>query len=276
MKKQEQMNIPNKNKMSQRPTTYVTVQRALEILTCFLHTDEKLSTQELSDLVGFHKSAMSRLLRVMEYYGFLRRDEITKKYSLGKTISALGRVSSRSMTANLLDIAKPYIDGLRDKLDEDIPFEVISSDRIVLIYVAEGHQPLRIAFKVGDRIPPHVGAGAKAILAFSDEDIINGIIKPRTKLKRYTPKTITKRSELMVQFKTIREEGVAYDLGEFNIDSTAFAAPVFNHEGKAVAAVTIGGPTQRISALFGTSAVDLLKETVAKLSDELCSPNQRH
>ncbi|MFC1868815.1 IclR family transcriptional regulator [Thermodesulfobacteriota bacterium] len=261
--------------MSQKPTTYVTVQRALEILTCFLHTDEKLSTQELSNLIGFHKSAMSRLLRVMEYYGFLRRDEVTKKYSLGKTIFDLGRVSSRSMTANLLDIAKPYIDGLRDKLDEDIPFDVISGDRIVLIYAAEGSQPLRIAFKVGDRVPPHVGAGAKAILAFSEEDVIARIIKPRARLKRYTPNTITKRSELMDQFKRIRAEGVAYDLGEFNPDITAVAAPVFNHEDKAVAAVNLGGPTQRISALFGTSAIDQLKETAAKISNELCFPNHR-
>ena len=261
--------------MSQKPTTYVTVQRALETLTCFLHTDEKLSTQELSDLVGFHKSAMSRLLRVMEYYGFLRRDESTKKYSLGKTISALGRVSARAMSANILDIAKPYIDDLRDKLDEDIPFEVISGERIVLIYSAEGSQPLRIAFKVGESIPPHVGAGAKAILAFSEEDIIAGIIKPRAKLKRYTAHTITKRSKLWAQFKKIRDDGVAYDLGEFNLDVNAVAAPVFNHEGKAVAAVTLGGPAQRIAALFGTSAIDLLKSTATKISDELCSPNHR-
>ena len=269
------MIVPEGDKVPQKPTTYVTVQRALEILTCFLHSDEKLSTQELSDLVGFHKSAMSRLLRVMEYYGFLRRDEITKKYSLGETISALGRISSRSMTANLLDIAKPYITGLRDKLDEDIPFEVISGNRIVLIYSAECSQPLRIAFKVGDRIPPHVGAGAKAILAFSEKDVIAGVIKPRAKLKRYTQHTITKRSELMDQFKKIRDEGVAYDLGEFNLDINAAAAPVFNHDNKAVAAVTIGGPAHRISALFGTSAIDMLKETAAKISDKLGSPNLR-
>lgn len=257
--------------MAQKPTAYATVQRALEILTCFLHKGEQLGTQELSDLIGIHKSAMSRLLRVLEYYGYLRRDRTTRKYSLGKTIADLGRVCSQSMTVNLLDIAKPYIDGLRDKLDEDIPFDIIFGDRIVLIYVAECSHPLRIAFKVGDVVPSHIGAGAKAILAFSEENTVARIIKPRTTFKRYTEKTITRRSELIDLFKKIRDEGVAYDLGEFNIDTNAVAAPVFNHENKAVAAITIGGPAQRISALFGTDAIDLLKETAAKISDELCS-----
>ena len=261
--------------MSQKPTTYVTVQRALEILTCFLHTGGQMSTQELSNLIGFHKSAMSRLLRVMEYYGFLRRDEITKKYSLGKTIADLGRVCSQSMTANLLDIAKPYIDGLRDELDEDIPFDVLFGDRIVHIYVAEGSQALRVAFKVGDIVPPHISAGAKAILAFSDEDIRSKIMKSKATFKRYTPRTITKRSELIRLFEKIRDEGVAYDLGEFNVDVNAVAAPVFNHEDKAVAALTIGGPATRISALFGTNAIDLLKETAAKISSELFSSKLR-
>lgn len=261
--------------MSQKPTTYVTVQRALEILTSFLNTGEPLGTQELSDLVGFHKSAMSRLLRVMEYYGFLRRDEITKKYSLGKTIADLGRVCSQSMTENLLDLAKPYIVALRDELDEDIPFEILFGDRIVHIYVAEGSQALRVAFKVGDTVPPHISAGAKAILAFSDEDIRNRILKPKTTFKRFTPRTITKRNELIRLLKKIRDEGVAYDLGEYNIDVNAVAAPVFNHEEKAVAALTIGGPATRISALFGTNAIDLLKETAAKISSELFSSKQR-
>jgi DNA-binding IclR family transcriptional regulator len=211
----------------------------------------------------------------MEYYGFLKRDEITKKYSLGKTIADLGRVCSQSMTANLLDIAKPYIDGLRNELDEDIPFEILFGDRIVHIYVAEGSQPLRVAFKVGDTVPPHISAGAKAILAFSDEDTRAKILKPKTTFKRFTPCTITKRNDLIKLFKKIRDEGVAYDLGEFNLDVNAVAAPVFNHEEKAVAALTIGGPATRISALFGTNAIDLLKETAAKISGELFSSNQR-
>ena len=74
-------------------------------------------------------------------------------------------------------------------------------------------------------------------------------------------------------FKKIRNEGVAYDLGEYNIDVNAVAAPVFNHDEKAVAALTIGGPATMISALFGTNAIDLLKETAAKISGELFSSN---
>jgi len=242
--------------------------RVCQILTLIGQSKNGLKNAEIAKALSIPTSSTSGLLASLVNQKFLLLDSETHKYSLGNTISALGRVSSRSMTANLLHIAKPYIDGLRDKLDEDIPFEVISGDKIVLIYVAECSQPLRIAFKVGDRIPPHVGAGAKAILAFSEEDIIAGIVKPRAKLKRYTPHTITKRSELMDQFKKIRDEGVAYDLGEFNLDINAVAAPVFNHEDKAVAAVTIGGPAQRISALFGTSAIDLLKETAAKISHD--------
>lgn len=258
--------------MDEKPTGYITVQRALEILTCFLQSSNvQLSTQELSNMICFHKSSVSRLLRVMEYYGFLRRDKISKKYSLGKTITSLGRISAQSMTSNLLNIAKPYVDRLRDKLDEDIPFDVLSGNRIVLIYVAKCSHPLQVAFKVGDIVPPHVGAGAKAILAFADKNIRDNFIKPRATFKRFTSRTITKRSEFLEQLSIIRKEGVAYDLGEFSSDIYAVAAPVFNHDNKVVAAITIGGPSSRLSSLFKTDAIGLLKETAENISNDLFS-----
>ena len=259
--------------MDEKPTGYVTVQRALQILTCFLTPNEKFSTQEISERIGFHKSAVSRLLRVMEYYGFLQRDEDNKKYSLGKTIAELGRISTQYISANLVSIAKPFADRLRDEVDEDIPFVVLSGNQIVVVYTALCSRLLRIGFSLGEIVPPHIDAGAKAILAYSDDIVRDRFIKPRATFKRFTEKTITKRSELLKVFEQVRREGVAYDFGEFHPDVIAFSAPVFNHENKAVAAITIGGPSSRISKLIGTEVVDLLKETAGRISNKLLSSN---
>ncbi len=102
--------------MKRKPDDYSSVQKAIEILMAFTPHNQEMGTLELSQKLGFHKSSVSRLLGVLTYHCLLQQDPITKKYKLGKATADLGLAISRSHSTQLVSIAQPFIDRLRDSV----------------------------------------------------------------------------------------------------------------------------------------------------------------
>ena len=164
-------------------------------------------------------------------------------------------------------LAKPYIDALRDRLRETVVLEVVAGRSAVISYVAEGPGPIRIKGTVGDRRPVHAAAGAKAILAFSPPEMKERFLKEE--MRRLTPNTITNPDVLLHQLQEIRRQGFAFDNEEVNLGINAIGAPIFNHEGRPVAAVVVAGLSRGITWEGASPIASHLKETAAKVSDRL-------
>lgn len=251
----------------QRINTHKTLGKGLELLLAFVPHNKEMGTVELSKKLGFHTSTASRLLHVLVNYGFVQQDPQSKKFMLGKAASDLGRTVNKSLNTNLVTIAKPYIDELSRTISETAGFEIMVGNSTILTYMADGPRAVRVSVEVGGRLPLHVASGAKAILAHSPPEIFDSLIKGR--LKRFTPNTITNRKILRQKLDEIRQQGVAFDHGELDIDVHTMAAPVFNHDQRAVAAVVIAAPDYRWKSHPESHFVSLLKETAAKISARL-------
>ena len=85
----------------------------------------------------------------------------------------------------------------------------------------------------------------------------------------FTSKTITDPEALKRQYRRIRETGLGYDHEEYDLEVDAVSAPIFNHQGKPVAAVVIIAPSYRMDSGAGSKTVALLKETAAEISARL-------
>ena len=64
-------------------------------------------------------------------------------------------------------------------------------------------------------------------------------------LHSFTDKTITDPVKLQEEVAKIRQQGYSISHGEWTIDASGVAAPIFNQRGDMLAALTISGPTQR-------------------------------
>ena len=137
----------------------------MKIFMAFIPQNQELSTTELSDKLGFHKATVSRTLQIFTRYNFLMQNPQTKKYMLGGALIHLGTIARNSFLTTLVNIAKPYIDNLRETLRETVAMEVLAGDNYYMVYVAEGPQHVRIAATVGEMLPKHAAAGAKVILS---------------------------------------------------------------------------------------------------------------
>ena len=244
------------------------MERALDILIAFTPDNLELGATEVSEKIrGVHRSTVTRLLHVLTRRGFLQQNPSTKKYSLGRSSARIGRAVAQSLDSQLVNIAQPHVNALRDAVGETAALEVFYESNTILAYYAKGRRLVQVSFRIGDRLPVHVAAGAKAVLAFLPIDMTESFI-PK-KLVRFTPHTITNRKALLKQLVEIRESGLAFDLGERDEDVHVIAAPVFNHENRPVAAVVISVPVSRKETLTDPKTIALLKKTTAAISVRL-------
>ncbi|MBW1862914.1 MAG: helix-turn-helix domain-containing protein [Deltaproteobacteria bacterium] len=62
--------------------SHQSLEKALIILLAFDPQNREIGTVELSEMVGLHKSTVSRLLKVLVAYNFIQQNPQTKKFSL--------------------------------------------------------------------------------------------------------------------------------------------------------------------------------------------------
>ncbi len=251
----------------QQQNTHQSVERALRILMAFTPNNADRSVAELSKELGIHTSTVSRLLQVLANSGFVSQDPWTKKYSLGKSAFAIGNAIYQTVRERMVIIAQPYLDSLRDSIGQDVGLEVLVGNTTILAYRAWGPNQFRTRFTLGDRLPAHVVAGGKAILAYSPTDFVNGVLQGG--LTSLTTKTVTDLEVVKKRLAEYRENGLAYDLGESDLDYHFVAAPVFNFAGRPVAAVVTGDLAEKVQGAFSAETLSALRETASKISARL-------
>jgi IclR family transcriptional regulator, KDG regulon repressor len=240
--------------------------RTLAILMSFVPDNSQKSINDISKTLGLSLPTTSRLVRLLEGQGFLQSDSWSNKYSLGRSAFDLGQAITGSLRTNLVNIAKPYIDDLKDKIGLNVALEVLLGDSTILAYAAWS-QRYRFGPVMGQRMPLHIAAGAKAILAFSSPEFVDEAL--HGELIQLTPKTITDAKVLKEQLEQFRSEGVAYDFGGGTLDLHVLAVPVFDYEKRPVAAVATGDLAHKVNGHFDDRIIALVKETAAKISTRL-------
>lgn len=242
-------------------------EKALAILTAFTPHNHPMGTLELSQKLGIHKSTVSRLLHMLSDHGFLQQNRDTRKYMLGRAVAEMGNAALRSLNHETITIAQPYLNALCEAVGESVALEVVSGADVLLAYHCEGQGHIRFSFQLGERVPLHVAAGAKTILAHSPPEFLDHCLKGR--LNRYTPNTIVSKKQFRQLLEEVRRTGLAYDRGERYEDTRAIGAPILNHEGIATAAVVIAGPAFRLTSEFLESVAQPLQRTAAEISRRL-------
>ena len=248
------------------------IEKALQILMLFHPHNKEMTTTEVSQRLNLHKATASRILLTLMRQDFLQQDPQSKAFRLGASVLRLATAIKRSLKTNLVQIAKPFVDALRDTVNETVGLEVLSGELTVLAYLAEGTRPVRTTTSLGATLPNHAAAGAKAILAHSPKSVWAGMFERG--VPRLTENTLTDAKQYATELESVRKRGFALDREEIDVGVNAVAAPVFNHEGTPVAAVVVIGPADRIGGEPQSGLVRNLKETAGKISGALHYENE--
>ena len=110
----------------------------------------------------------------------------------------------------------------------------------------------------------HSTSVGKAILAFLPDSQVAGIIDAHG-LRALTPNTITDRGELQKELNRVRKLGYAIDDIENEESIRCVGAPIFDHTGNPVAAMSLSGPAFRLTR----QRIQELVEPLTSAADEI-------
>lgn len=238
------------------------VDRALKILQILSTRKEGYGVTELSHKIPLNKTSVYRMLSTLVLHGFVEQNMETERYKLGYKVLELSSILLDSI--DLRVEAKAYLGELEHLTNEVIHLVVYDRGEAVYIEKLEGNETLRMHSKVGSRAPMHCSGVGKVILAHLPISEASQIIE-RYGLARHTAHTITDPEALFDHLKMIREKGYALDLEENEMGINCIAVPIFDHSGKVVAAVSISGPTMRMTR----ERIDELKEEILGVSKKI-------
>jgi IclR family KDG regulon transcriptional repressor len=242
------------------------VQRSIDILNLFDDNTAELGITEIAEALGLHKSTTAGLIYTLEHNGYLQQSPTTRKYRLG--LKLVERAFTVLDQINVRDFARPHLEKLIKWCNESINLAISDSGQVVYIERLEGTQALGMRGMVGKRAPMHCTALGKAILSCWPLPEVKRIIAEYG-LPAITEHTITDEEQLFEELRKTRERGYAIDYQEYEVGGRCVAAPIFDHTGQPVAAVSISAPLMRFPEDQVPSFGEKVVETAKAISREM-------
>ncbi|MEW6471019.1 MAG: IclR family transcriptional regulator [Actinomycetota bacterium] len=223
--------------------TSTAASKVLAILDVFRSEQMEFSLTEVARGAGVSKPTTYRLLAALERWGGVRRTP-SGRYSLGMKFFELGGLVPERQ--RLRDLALPYMEDLLIATNGHVHLVTLEGNDVVVLDRLLSHQgataPSRV--RVGGREPASCSAVGKAILAFSPPEVVEAVLERG--LAAETPYSITDRNLFLKTLGKIRRDGVAYGQEELFVGRACVGAPVFDHTGRVVAAISVSGPVTRM------------------------------
>lgn len=198
---------------------------------------------DLANETGLNQSTAFRLLESMRARGFVRQAAGGSGYALGSVVVDLGSAFLRSMS--IWDYARDAADQLAEDVSETASVGVLDRAQVLYIAIARGQRELGIQSQSGTRHPAYCTALGKVLMADLTWDEAERILDSDP-MVRHTPTTIVDKPSMRAELERIRDRGYAVDDEERNAHVFCIAAPVTDHTGRTVAALSVSGPAFRI------------------------------
>jgi DNA-binding IclR family transcriptional regulator len=225
--------------------------RTLRIIECLAGVPEGITLTQLSAALESPKSSLLGLLRPLCALGYVVN--VNGRYTLGPAAYRLG--VSIMPTLSMARIAHPILRQLADQFEETVLIATLDRDAARAIYIdkVESSRSIRYTVPLGTGRPLYCSAAGRVLLAHADNAFIEHYLRTAV-FEPLTPRTVTSPSEVRDLLPKIREQGLAMTVGEVSADVAGFAAPIFDHRGVAIAALTMAAPVSRVQTCASTAA----------------------
>ena len=202
--------------------------------------------EDLAKATGLAKPTVYRFLLTLRDLGYIHRDEGEKWYLTMRLFS----VGSRALDhMELPVVARPIAFRLSQDLGETVHMGILDDGEVLYVLKIESRYTIRMYSRVGRKIPLYCSAMGKTLLAHMssiDRDALLGELE----LVPFTPNTIKNRKKLEKELQRIVVEGIAVDAEEHETGITCLAAPIRDHSGVVLAAMSVSWPVFRFDPVM--------------------------
>ncbi|MCE1252288.1 MAG: IclR family transcriptional regulator [Anaerolineae bacterium] len=242
------------------------IQRALDIIDLFDNEHVELGNAEIAKALGLPVGTASGIIYTLKVNNYLDQNPSNRKYRLGLKLAERAAVLLDQI--DLRKTASPYLEEIREWCGESVNLAMRDSGEVVYIERLFGKHSLGIRSELGKRGPVHSTALGKAILSFLPTQELEGLLK-NYKFFPVTPHTIINKKEFEKDLVDIHQRGYAIDEEENELGGRCIAAPIFNHEGYPVAALSVSVPIQRFPLERVSEYGAKIKEAADKISKNI-------
>ena len=222
------------NGTTRQPGHVPAVARALAVMDLLARERRPINLTGLAVALALPKSSLHGLCNTLLSHGYLRRTE-NGALQIGPGVMGLAEAF----------VASTHLAGEFDALwrgagapDETVVLSVLSGAEVVYVAVRNSARPLGLAFSVGMRLPAHLAATGKAMLAFLEPAAVREIF-PRGPLPGMPGRANIAMNRFVAELALTRERGFAVDDGGVREGVYSLAAPVFDARGLPVAGIAV-------------------------------------
>ncbi len=238
------------------------LENAMDVLNLFTPERREIGVITAAELLGRPKSTISRWMSGMEVAGFLDRDDASGRYRISMRLAAVGEMARRA--SSLQQTAYASLKRITSAIGETSNLVVMAGGEGTNVEAVESPRPVAHMGAVGRRFPLHASAGGKALLAWRSEAEIRELLPAA--LERRTANTITDMDRLLENLEGVRARGYSVNWREMEDDLVGIGAPVRDHRGDVIAALSISAPVWRVSREHLDGLAHPIREEAAALS----------
>ena len=215
------------------------IDRGAQLLALVLGSEAPRALGELATATGLPKSTASRLLGALERNGLVEQEGERGAFRPGPV---LARFAGRGVSArHIVTLAERPMAALAEATGETINVAMAAPAGVEHLAQIDSRHYLGTSHWVGRRVPYHCSANGKVLLAFAAAGAVAGELEARTS------RTIVEPAQLAAELQRVRRDGFATAVDELELGLSAVAAPVLDESGRAIAALSVSGPTLRLT-----------------------------
>ncbi|MGP3927484.1 IclR family transcriptional regulator [Streptomyces sp. 8N616] len=227
---------------AQGPTLISSVQRAFRLLEAVGAHESGAPAKQLAREAGLPLATTYHLLRTLTHDGYVQK-LADGRFVLGDKLHAL-HTGSREQA--LLSRIRPTLAALRDELSTAAYLTFYEEGEIRVAEIVDGPRAPRVDLWVGFEDAGHATALGKCVLRELDDDSRDDYLS-RHPLADLTPRTITRRPELIRRLESSPATPAVLDLEEYSLGTVCAAVPVYM--GDTLGSLGVSLPADRLSRL---------------------------
>ncbi len=241
-----------------------TLERGLLLLETFDADNPDMSLSELRERTGLPKATIQRLMKTLEARKWVAYESSTRKYHLGASVLRISYLAASH--SELVRVAHPFLVRLAEETRETASLCVWTDLGPLMLDTVLTPRHFKPATNIG-LILGLPTADGQVLIAFGPEEAWDTLLA--SPLRRHTELTLTDPVRVRERWRTVREEGAAFDRGEWNLEIPAVAVPIFDRQGQLRGSMAIAPPVERTTDEVMYRYAEILKAAAAEIAQKL-------
>lgn len=215
------------------------VLKALRLLSHVAQCGEPVMLAELSRAVQLPKPTSYRLALMLERAGYMRKDPLTLRYSIGPKFEDIALSGLRNGGAG--SGRRFLMDALAKRVGARVNFVVMRAGELLNVAWVESSSAIRVDINPDLQVPVQCSASGKLLLAYAKEEVRERFLRTAP-FRASTRNSIATAQGLRREFARIRSRDYSEDREELIPGVNCLAVPVRNAAGDVVAGLAIMAP----------------------------------